>query len=279
MSMNDELKLLYESWKCGLDRDDPSASQLSPPSLVSVTASYEVAERRVLVIGQEDRGNPWSQKGLRDYPGYAAAGIQWPYDPISTWADFLAVENSVEALMYGCQSFSFAEHQPEDRSRRYWQTFLNFTDRGLGGAATNLDRASFDGGAIEKAPIDVQDFLRSQQGGLLQKEVAILQPHACLFFTGPNRDWLIDLEWPGLEKERVSDSIPERQLCRLIDKQKRLPARTYRMYHPAYRRWNVVSDLLNELHRLTENGQDGASDRPGARRARPADRHPLVPVS
>ena len=82
MSINEQLKALYEAWKDGLDRNNPIAATLSSPGLVSVTPTFESASNRVLIIGQEDKGNQWSQAGLDDYPGYDQAGIQELFIPL-----------------------------------------------------------------------------------------------------------------------------------------------------------------------------------------------------
>lgn len=245
--MNDDLKALYTSWKEGLDRDNPIATKLSPPSLVSVAPPFENASDRVLIVGQEDMGNQWSQAGLNDYPAYGYAGIRWPYENISTWADFLSVENSVEALMHGYELSAFCKHQPKNFSSPYWRAFRRFTNDGARGAATNLDRTSYQGGAIDDGPAQVRAFLNSQETDLLQKEISILEPKVCIYFTGPNRDHLINQRWEGIEQVGLSSNIPARQLCRLVHET--LPKHSYRTYHPGYLQRSGKGFYLDEIER------------------------------
>lgn len=246
MSMNDELRQLYTSWKAGLERGNLNGNQLSPPALICVTPTYERASERVLIVGQEDRGNQWSQEGLHD-PAYRYPATQWPYEPILSWADFLSVENSVQALMHANELFAFARYQPGNVNSAYWSAFRWFTDEGVRGAATNLDRTSFEGGPIHKGPASLRPFLRDQEGDLLAREISVLQPHVCIFLTGPERDYLIDEKWPNVERESISSNIPVRELCQL--RHEDLPEHSYRTYHPNHLRRARKELYLDEIKR------------------------------
>lgn len=238
-SMNEQLHALYTSWKGKLDRGEPVAAELSPPGLLKVTSSYENATRRVLVIGQEDMGNQWDQSILDDVT-YDYGSARWEHEPVRTWSDFLSIDDSVDALMRGSDLFAFAAHQPRNFSSPFWRAFRRVTTDGLNGAATNLDRTSYNAGAIDDGPAHVRAFLDfaekalspDKNRNLIRNEISILKPTACIFFTGPNRDHLIDRKWLEIRRETVLDGVPAEQLCRLAHPD--LPMHSYRTYHPGH---------------------------------------------
>ena len=190
MTINGRLHDLYSAWKARLEPSDSFGSQLSPPPLVSVPDDYETADAGVVFIGQEDKGNAWSQKILDD-PAYRYGGKVWEFDEIDAWSDFLANEDSVDALMAGYRMFNFAEHQPTNYRSPFWRTFRDFAKFGSA-CTTNLDRSSWKSGAIDEGPAELRTYLDSMGApALLREEIRVLNPTICVFVTGRNRDHLM----------------------------------------------------------------------------------------
>ncbi len=84
----------------------------------------------------------------------------------------------------------------------------------------------------------------SQQAGLVADELAILGPHVCLFFTGPNYDGFIETIFPGCEFMACGDA-PKRELATLVHSA--LPRASFRTYHPSFlnrrSRWHYIEAM------------------------------------
>jgi hypothetical protein len=65
--------------------------------------------------------------------------------------------------------------------------------------------------SILRASAELRHVLVEQQKALLLAEIAILDPHICIFFTGPNYDSILS---GTLENCKIiaCDGYPERQL-------------------------------------------------------------------
>lgn len=78
----------------------------------------------------------------------------------------------------------------------------------------------------------------------MQQEIGTLEPHACLFFTGPNYDAQLHNRFPDLRMEPVA-GYEQRELARLFHP--RLPERSFRAYHPGYLsrggKWDHIAAL------------------------------------
>ncbi|HVW84012.1 MAG TPA: hypothetical protein VHB50_05010, partial [Bryobacteraceae bacterium] len=85
---------------------------------------------------------------------------------------------------------------------------------------------------------------RTAQRSLLLHEIAILNPGAVIFLTGPNYDREIKAEFPDVQFHPTSE-IPVRMLARL--KHPCLPEKTFRTYHPHYlqraRQWQLLEEI------------------------------------
>lgn len=241
------LEQAYHRWKAGLELGNENSSLLGPPLLLNVREEFDKAECRVLVVGQETFGWQWTRQLRESYPDYPD---DWPLrEDIKTWADFVKHPDAVNALCWAYEQFAFGSRQPQTYRSPFWSAFREigaWPDTGL--MWTNLVRSDYQNGSILAAPPDVQEFLRAQECDLLLQEIAILKPHVCIFFTGPNYDHLIDAKWPGCRMTPVSDRS-ERELARISHET--LPVRSYRLYHPAYlrrsRKWAFIELLRAQV--------------------------------
>ena len=251
--MNQRLQEAYADWKRSLQfaEDDAAqyAAQLSPPLLLSVPPGYTEADRRILFFGQETFGWEWTRKLREDYPQYQ---VDYPYTDVSTLQDFLANDDSVEALCWAYREFKFAEYQPTNRWSPFWKAFKEVQRwRGVGLIWNNLSRCDFQGGSVLSAPKALQTYLAECQRGLVAKELEILRPHVCLFFTGPGYDNLLSGVFPECSFTLVVKDIPVRQLARIGHP--RLPANSFRTYHPSYLSRGRHWDFIKHLSKLSES--------------------------
>jgi hypothetical protein len=135
------LDAAYESWKQTLLRSSIEAHRFGPPILMSVTPEYCVARSKVIVYGQETFGWEWNRRLRMEYPDYPS---DWPFQDIDTFADFLHVGASVEALCWGYREFAFADRQPKTRRSPFWQAFRHIAAWPKGGALhSNLVKADY----------------------------------------------------------------------------------------------------------------------------------------
>lgn len=74
------------------------------------------------------------------------------------------------------------------------------------------------------------DCIARWQFGRLKAEIAELEPTDVFFLSGPDYDYYLLKEFPGLGKKSVSNEVGERQLARLCHTN--LPFNTFRTYHP-----------------------------------------------
>lgn len=241
--MQQQLNASYANWKQNLRLENDVAAHLSAPLLLSVPPAYANAERRILFFGQETYGWKWTRDLRARYPEYK---VDYRYMDVRTMRDFLANDDSVEALCWGYRQFNFAKYQPVTKRSPFWRAFRKvqgWPDAGL--IWNNLSRCDYQGGSVRRAPPDLQAHLSACQSGLVAEELAILRPHVCLFLTGPNYDHFLSEVFPHCEFTALVEGIPVRQLACVGHPS--LPARSFRTYHPSYlsrrRRWNFLETL------------------------------------
>lgn len=228
--MQQRLEEAYGDWKRSLHLEKDVAMHLSAPLLLSVPPAYTDARRRILVFGQETYGWNWTRDLRARYPKYQ---VDYPYENVRDMQDFQANADSVEALCWGYSEFDFAKNQPVTWRSPFWQAFREVQDWPEAGLIwNNLSRCDYDDGPVQNAPGDLQARLSDGQRALVAKELAILQPHICLFVTGPNYDNLLSEVFPKCESTQLIEDIPVRELARI--KHPHLPASSFRTYHPKY---------------------------------------------
>lgn len=93
--------------------------------------------------------------------------------------------------------------------------------------------------------------LEMENFNVIPKELEILKPQVCIFFTGPNYDKYIKSKFNNVCFEAV-DGYKTRQLAKL--RHEYLPKYSYRTYHPGYGRYlkengylNIFSAIINDI--------------------------------
>lgn len=242
-----ELLALYEQRKAALQEFENLPSQgVEPLILMDVPKGWAGATNRVLIVGQETLGWDFAPG---DY-------YEWPYPPISSLEDFLGFPDSVGAMMHGDKMFEFARHQPGNVNSPFWRAYrqvreavgddpVGFDTKVL---YTNLFKTAVDGTSIVKnGTTDEADNIWRASAQLLTREIELLQPDAVVFFTGPDYDRYLELEFPGLGWTPIGEHA-QRSFAKL--NHSALPAKSYRTYHPGYLsrgNWHLVEDICAAL--------------------------------
>jgi hypothetical protein len=239
------LSAQYTKWKNTIRFSKEQAEQLSPPLLLHVTEDYCRAEIRVLLLGQETKGWEWNSKKRKCFPLYPH---DWPFRDISSMQDFLSNEDSVEALCWSYREFNFAEYQPKSHRSPFWRAFREVQKwPSVGVMWGNVARVDYMDKSILQAPEDIQKALVEQQRSLFAAELRILDPHICIFFTGPNYDDVITDTLLKCKRLPCND-FPERQLAKLVHPL--LPAVSIRTYHPSYLSRSKKWDYIEAIRKL-----------------------------
>jgi hypothetical protein len=241
------LKALYEEHKAALlDLDNFPREGVEPLILMDVPEGWSNASRKVLVIGQETLG--WDFK--------PDDGYEWPYPPITGLEQFLTVPLSVEAMMHGYRAFEFSRHQPGNFNSPFWRAYRQIReavgDEPMGFNTkvlyTNLFKTAVDGTSIVKNGTQEEaDNIWQASVTLLAREIKILRPDAVVFFTGPDYDRYLELEFEGLQWA-PSDKHGQRAFSKLSHPA--LPENSYRTYHPGYLsrgNWHLVDEICSAL--------------------------------
>ncbi len=243
--VQEELYKAYVAWKTSLHLQENDLLQLSPPLLLSVSESYLSSKRRILLVGQETYGWDWTSDLRIRFPKYQN---EYLFENIVQLKDFIEYDQSIEALIWGYKEFYFASYQPKTYNSPFWRAFRDvqkWPDSGL--IWNNLSRCDYQSGSILKAPLGLQDLLIESQRDLFNKELMTLQPTICIFFTGPDYDGLLSQVFPEVQYMPVGN-IPVRQLARIHDP--RLPACSFRTYHPNYLSRGQHWDFLDKIQEI-----------------------------
>lgn len=243
----EQLRALYEQHKTSIQglQDLPSG-KIEPLILMDVPQGWASAGQRVLIVGQETLG--WDfQPG--DY-------YDWPYAPITRLEEFLAQPASVEAMMHGYRAFEFARYQPGNFNSPFWRAHRRVRQ------ATGEEETGFDTQVLYtnlfKTAVDEKSIVKNGtweeadsvwriSAGLLTREIEILKPDTVIFFTGPDYDRYLELEFAGLEWEAVGEH-QQRRFSKLTHAA--LPAKTWRTYHPGYLsrgHWHLLEEICAGL--------------------------------
>jgi hypothetical protein len=232
----------YKHWKSVFNPEGLKPEDFSPPLLLNVTEEYCKARMKIIVYGKETAGWDWTsrlQECFPKYPNY------WPFHDQSTFADFLNNDDAVEALCWGYREFAYAKHHPKSYNSPFWQAFRqiqSWPDTGV--MYADLVRVDHNGKSVLTADRDACRAMVEQQGSLFLEELKVLAPDACIFFTGPDYDWILDGVFPELARSQIN-KVPQRQLARI--EHNALPQRSYRTYHPNYLWQRRKRDFLDVI--------------------------------
>jgi hypothetical protein len=213
-SMNDDLRMLYrENWDTFSDAMEKGSSA---PLLLSTTKAYREASPRLLFVGQETQG----------------------------WGHPEDTEDPVDGLMEKYEAFRFGENL---RHTPFWRAVHEIREDVNPGSSdasilwSNLGKVDVD----ENLPPDeVLDPLL--QTDILPKEIAITDPDAVVFFTGPTS------KYDRLPRRTFDDVVlgklePNLHMVSHPD----LPERSFRTYHPNFLQqdgqWKRVESISQRI--------------------------------
>lgn len=227
---------IYEQWRLRAASEVTEiAEAFFPPLLVQQPDDWADARHRVAFIGQETLGWTWSASQATQYRYFS-----WAYEDIESLNDFINYDRGVEALMDGYRIFDFSSHQPVNYRSPFWSYFrqvkrtIEEKGESVSMLFSNIIRCaanSEDGFTLWSiSESDRRRYLQWQHG-LLQTELAALQPTLILFVTGPYYDEYLRSELNDLTFAPLAVFQP-RQLSKLSSTALTAPA--YRTYHPGY---------------------------------------------
>ncbi len=177
-----------------------------PLLMSSIENHYDLAKYKILIIGQE-------------------AG----------WLDSKVVKDNVSELLEHYTNYKMASKSPE-RNSPFWraaktitQFFKPDSESELNYLWTNVSKYSDDGGPIA---IEMQGEILNRLN-LLPGEIEIIQPDLIVFFSGPNYDQAIQMQFDNQVKfKRVNSNIPEKEFAQLTIPNISDKTKIYRTYHP-----------------------------------------------
>jgi len=187
---------------------------MAGPLLMSPNAIYNVQPLPLLIIGQETNGWHYNVDDLElQMKVYEDFNVGIDYYASPFWNVTRKVEKSLGNAPYSCAWTNISKFDL-DNSRSY--------------------------GLYESEISKVDD--------LLLKEIDILKPRICIFFTGPSFDERIKGIFENINFFEVAD-YNLREFCRL--EHSCLPYHTYRAYHPNYmRRMGYENDFIEFISNL-----------------------------
>lgn len=186
-------------------------TQLSGPHLMSLGEQYTKQTVPLLVVGQETHG--WQSN-----------------------------VDSIEEQLDAYERFNVGE--AENRASPFWNVTRKI-EKILGNepyscAWTNVSKFDVEMGRAH----DEYKSAISQLDEILYREIILLKPKMCLFFTGPDFDGRLSKIFDGLIFTPIT-GFESRMLCRL--QHTVLPLATYRTYHPKYLRIKGLENRFLEF--------------------------------
>lgn len=211
----------------------PTDQGLSLPLLISLADTYPIADLRLLVVGQETQ--TW----------YGLLGQELGDDP-------------VERVLSRYAQFNLGAGYPSP----FWDAIRKVTrllgtpEKSVGLAWSNLypcdQNGDRPGEPLGQALLDMR---------ILPSEVKILDPHAVVFFTGPDYDSALTYLFPSANRADVGASKSQR-IHRVEHPD--LPTASFRTYHPGYLRRQKQEAAIGTIVDLIKASLATRSDRPAA---------------
>lgn len=191
---NAKLRKVYEEAFPSLIQASTMQSGVSGPLLIDLPPAYEEAKVKLLCVGQQTNG----------------------------WFE---IDRGIDGLLKGYREFDLGRNYTPSP---FWQAChrlsrsLNPDGPGFSFAWSNLVRVDQD---QMRPSRDIEEAVSTVK--LLQKEIAVLEPHVVVFFTGPYYDARLRESFPGIRL--TADSPWVTSLTHPL-----LPSACYRTYHPHY---------------------------------------------
>ena len=233
-------------WKDNLKLTREASDSLGPPLLLNITPEYRNARSRILVYGKETFGWSWTGDLQSLYPVYPKP---WTFKNIRSFTDFLVNEDSIEGWCWAYDEFRFGERQRGLSRTPFWQAFHEFRKWPEAGVLwSNLVRSdcfpdSNAGIAKQYSDASIQELIR-QQPFVVRRELEVLNPNICVFFTGPSYDYILKSTFADVEF-LPCEQMPPREFAQL--RSEFLPQRTFRTYHPKYlsmaEKWGYIEKI------------------------------------
>jgi len=185
-------------------------TDLAGPLLMSPNKKYEVQSKRLLIIGQQTNGWTYDvsdvNKQMGTYKGFNL-GINYYSSPF--WNITRKLENAIGIQEYSC-------------------------------AWTNVNKFDLNAGK----PYGEYEKEIEKLDDLLIKEIEIIKPDICVFFTGPSFDNRIKKAFNGVSFNKI-DNWDKRQLTKL--EHPLLPELTFKTHHPKSLRIRHIENRFIEF--------------------------------
>jgi hypothetical protein len=238
------LESIYRRWRQNLEPSGLSLRDWSTPLLLHATDEYCAADLRVIVYGQETQGWGWTTWLERNHP---ARVEPWSYQDQEKLADFVAKDDAIDALLWRYRQWAFARG-PQPANSPFWQAFHQMRAWAPGILWDNLVRCDYN----HSTPLDASTAERTRmleiQRSLVLDELTALQPHVCIFLTGPDYDFVLDRTFGPVRYEPAAGA-PVREFALLSAPS--LPALSFRTYHPNFlrksKRWGYLDSLRSAV--------------------------------
>lgn len=243
VQIQDELISLYNEFKANIKVTPDLAKLMSAPLLLKISDKWEQSSNRILIIGQETGSWKFERPGENS---------------IKNLEDFLRGNDSIAKMVRLYQDFNFSAGSPKNFNSPFWQAFRkirgcfdvskskDFNDTSA--LWTNLFKMDLDGGSVIKNKnILGKEIVSELSKQLFLKEIALLQPTAVIFFTGPYLEKHLISYIPDIIFS-PSNNFRSHPVCKLSSSV--LPQASWRTYHPAYlrrRKMNIVDQIAKEL--------------------------------
>lgn len=223
MLINSALRTLYTSALQDLSQmyaslDSEGVTDYVGPLLIHCWEDRYLASRhRLMIFGQETYG--------------------W-------YEDYMRTSKDVDECLKQYEDFRLGENY----SSLFWQ-YAHYLNKKING----IDELNFIWSNVNKFGVDGagkpdQRVLDNENAhfNLMAKEIEILKPDICIFFSGPNYDGDIKAKLNDLEVLQFGDYPIKEAACL---KSSHLPAHSYRTYHPGYgnRYKDWYLDLLDKI--------------------------------
>lgn len=239
-TINEELLKLYENYFHELKvRSKDFTGNPSNPLLMHVFPEYENSTKKLLIVGKETNGwagnikNNAQSNSLIDY-----------YKELNSILEYYK-EFELGHGYYGKKKVKHTLNSPFWNFSRSIYRHLNYQDNAKpkGFLWTNISK--MDSGKRNKVlSLENRNYY---DFALLKEEIKIVNPDVVIFLTGNEYDIQIS-DYLGYRIETIDFEL---NIQKVIDPDKSLPEKSYKIYHPRYlyslKTNRIVLDVLKKL--------------------------------